>query len=319
MTQKKTAKKVLYSLFAGATILTLGVGFVLGDLYGPDLRGLFFRNSKTARTLSENRTNTTSISDVDIDIESLTKLVLPLEGIELPARWGDLGKQLVQKGVIDRNQLLSLYKERPGFGPDEQKLVDESENGKIKITADNAGFILNMFWALGLSNKNEILNSGPMSDKEYGGAGNFASTGGWTLASGDAMDHFSKHEFIKLTYDQQILVENVSKGIFRPCCNNSTYFPDCNHGMAMFGLLELMASQGTSEADMYKMALQVNAYWFPTTYLTLAKYELKNGISWENVDPKEMLSAQYSSSKGYRAIQSLVQPVRQSGGGGCGV
>ena len=102
-----------------------------------------------------------------------------------------------------------------------------------------------------------------MTDPKYGGAGNFASTGGWTLAQGDVMNHYSMHSFITLTPEQQVLVEKISKEIFRPCCNNSTYFPDCNHGMAMLGLLELMASQGTSEAEMYKIAKEVNSYWFP--------------------------------------------------------
>ena len=58
------------------------------------------------------------------------------------------------------------------------------------------------------------------------------------------MNHYSMHRFIVLTPEQQALVEKVSKGIYRPCCGNSVYFPDCNHGMAMLGLLELMASQG---------------------------------------------------------------------------
>src|SRR3989344_7376730 len=106
-----------------------------------------------------------------------------------------------------------------------------------------------------------------MTNPEYGGAGNFASTGGWTLAKGDAMDHYSAHPFIMLSREHQELVERVSKGIYRPCCNNSTHFPDCNHCMAMLGLLELMASQGVSEEDMWKAALAVNSYWFPDTYL----------------------------------------------------
>ena len=70
---------------------------------------------------------------------------------------------------------------------------------------------LNLLWALGLGNKNEILDNGPMTDKKYGGAGRFASTGGWTLAQGDAMNHYSMHRFIGLTLEQQALVEKVSK------------------------------------------------------------------------------------------------------------
>ena len=133
------------------------------------------------------------------------------------------------------------------------------------------------------------------------------------------MDHYSMHSFAVLTPEQQALVERVSKGIFRPCCGNSTYFPDCNHGMAMLGLLELMAANGVSEDDMYKVALQVNSYWFPDTYLTIAKYFAKQGVSWDNVSPKEALGNQYSSGSGYQKVRALVEPVQQQGGGGCGL
>ena len=64
------------------------------------------------------------------------------------------------------------------------------------------------------------------------------------MAKGDAMEHYSKHALIALTAEEQDLVNRVSLNIYRPCCNNPTYFPDCNHGMAMLGLLELMAAQG---------------------------------------------------------------------------
>jgi hypothetical protein len=89
--------------------------------------------------------------------------------------------------------------------------------------------------------------------------------------------------------------------------------------MAMLGLLELMASNGVSEADMYKAALQVNAYWFPDTYLTIAKYFKAQGTSWNTVDPKVALSAEYSSAAGYKRILSIVAPVTRSSGSGCGV
>jgi len=197
------------------------------------------------------------------------------------------------------------------------------------MTQENAGTILNLLWAFGLGNKNEILEKGPMVNydgREAGSpaealakAGNFASTGGWTLAKGNAMDHYSKHSFVTLTPDQQAMVERVAKNIYRPCCGNSTYFPDCNHGMAMLGLLELLASNGVSERDMYKIALQVNSYWFPDTYLTIAKYMELKGVPWNKVDPKEMLGADYSSGSGYRKILEQVAPVESKSAGGCGV
>ena len=247
-------------------------------------------------------------------------LIIPQEGVELPVKWGGLGTQLVEKGVIDGPQFESLYSQRGGIDEEMKKILYGSDNGKIKITSLNAGFLLNMFWALGLGNKNEILEKGPISDPQYGGAGNFASTGGWTLAKGDTMNHYSKHGFISLTTEQQALVERVSQNIYRPCCDNSTYFPDCNHGMAMLGLLELMASQGVSEGEMYEIALKINSYWFPDTYLTIAKYlQEKKNISFQEVDPKEILGKTYSSGSGFQAILKQVAPPEGGGGGGCGV
>jgi len=149
-------------------------------------------------------------------------------------------------------------------------------------------------------------------------AGNFASTGGWTLAKGSAMDHYNMHEFVKLTPDQQILVERVAKNIYRPCCDNSTYFPDCNHGMAMLGLLELIASQGINEQDMYKVALQVNAFWFPSQYEAIKSFFASKKIDWNTVDPKEILGAQYSSSSGFQKMLSQMAPQEQKGGASCG-
>src|SRR3989339_1231696 len=221
--------------------------------------------------------------------------VIPEDGVVLPAKWGDLGAKMASVGVIDKVKLEELYAVRGGLNGEERKLLEDLDNGYLKITPENSGFVLNLLWALGLGNKNEILDNGPMTDKKYGGAGRFASTGGWTLARGDAMNHYSMHKFIVLTSEQQALVEKVSKGIFRPCCGNSTYFPDCNHGMAMLGLLELMAANGVSEDDMYKVALQVNAYWFPDTYLTIAKYFSARGVSWPQVNAKEVLGSAYSS------------------------
>ena len=241
-------------------------------------------------------------------------------GIILPVKWGDLGIQMTKAGVIDKTKFESIYSQRGGLSENEQKMLSNSNNGNIVISSENSGVILNMLWALGLGNKNPILENGPMMDKQYGGAGNFASTGGWTLAQGNAMNHYSMHSFIKLTPEQQALVEKVSKNIYRPCCGNSVYFPDCNHGMAMLGLLELMASQGVSEADMYKTALIVNSAWFPSTYETIKIYMKNKGVEWKDVNPKEMLGADYSSGPGFAQIASQVPPPVQGGGGsGCGV
>ncbi len=269
---------------------------------------------------SQNPVKKTSVQKTQTQISAFEKAVLPSEGVVLPVVWGNLGAQLVNSGAIDADKFKAIYEQRGTFTDEYKNLLFGENNGKLKITSENSGYILNLFWVLGLVNKNSILENGPMMDKQYGGAGNFASTGGWTIAKGNAMDHYSKHKFFNLTSKQQALVDKLSKGIYRPCCDNSTYFPDCNHGMAMLGLLELMASQDVSEQDMWKTALAVNSYWFPDTYLTIATYMKDNGVEWKNVNPQEMLGANYSSRQGFAQIASQVTtPSNSKSVGGCGV
>ena len=150
---------------------------------------------------------------------------------------------------------------------------------------------------------------------------NMASTGGWDVSVGDPMNHYSKHTMLLLTADQQNMVEEMSKNIYRPCCNNSTHFPDCNHGMAMLGLLELMAANGVSREEAYRVALNVNAMWFPREYQELATFFAENGITWVKVDPKLVLSSKYSSASGYKQTRTLIKSLPQptQGGGGCGL
>jgi hypothetical protein len=250
---------------------------------------------------------------------ALEEKVLPSNGVLLPVRWGDLGAKMVEAGVIDKEKFESIYAERGGLGDNEKKLLSASGNDYLKITKENSGVLLNLFWALGLSNKNEILEQGPMADPAYGDAEKFASTGGWTLAKDNVMNHYSAHRFIELAPAEQALVERVAKNIYRPCCGNPTYFPDCNHGMAMLGLLELMTSQGVSEDEMYRAALKVNSFWFPETYVTIARYLESKGISWDKADPKTILGYDFSSAQGYEKILSRVSAPASGGGSGCGV
>lgn len=249
----------------------------------------------------------------------LEEAVAPYEGVALPVSWGNLGARLVSVGAIDAARFTALYEGQGTFSDEYRDLLLGENNGRLKMTRANAGYLLNLFWALGLASKNPILDTGEMTDRAYGGAENFASTAGWTMAAGNAMDHYSRHMFFPLSAEQQSLVDKVSRGIYRPCCGNSVHFPDCNHGMAMLGLLELMASQGVSEKDMWETALAVNSYWYPDTYLTIAAYLGQKGIGWDEASPEEVLGSAYSSSSGYAKVASQVSGSGRGSGGGCGV
>ncbi len=298
-----------------AVVLNLFFDVRLNVTRRPTFGKAAFQKTTASNTQpTENSQQQTGPSD-----EELQTAVLPASGIALPIVWNDMGKQLVQTGVLDLKKFEDIYASRGRFGA-EKKLLTESINDQLTMTAENSGTWLNILWAFGLGQKSAILSQGQMSDPANGGAANFASTGGWTIAKGDAMTHYGKHEFLKLTGEQEELVKKVAEGIYRPCCGNSVAFPDCNHGMAMLGLLELMAANNVSEQDMYKTALVVNSYWFPDTYLTIAKLKAKEGTSWTSVDPKEVLGAEFSSSSGYRNVRAKVEPSQsKSSSGGCGV
>lgn len=259
-----------------------------------------------------------------ISDDELEAIVLPVQGIALPIRWGSVGSELVGAGAIDLEKFGAIYSERGDFPEELRVLLTSSNAGTLVMTQENSSYLLNLFWAFGLANENPLLMQGRMTDgKGLTGEGitlaaRFASTGGWTLAKGDAMEHYSRHALVRLTPEQQVLVERVAENIYRPCCNNPTSFPDCNHGMAMLGLLELMAANGTGEAELYRVALRVNAYWFPDTYLTIAKYLTQQGKRWQDADPRELLGREYSSASGYQRILSAVTPVEGRSGGSCG-
>jgi len=133
------------------------------------------------------------------------------------------------------------------------------------------------------------------------------------------MDHYSANSFVDLTEKQWDLVEKIASNIYRPCCNNPTHFPDCNHGMAMLGLIELLVANNVAEEEIYDIALSVNSYWFPDAYLTIAKYMEQSGVQWSEVDAKKVLGEAYSSASGIGKIRAAVEPVKTGGGQGCGV
>lgn len=218
-----------------------------------------------------------------------------------------------QATLVDGGKILPLETEK-------KMLAALIANGTINPAKLSQVTELNLLWAYGLANKNPVLETGPIMDVRYGGPTNMASVGGWTVTTGSVMDHYDKHALAPLTSDQQALVEKIAKGIYRPCCNNSTYFPDCNHGMAMLGLLEYLASQGRTGEEMWNAAITANRAWFPDQYETIAQYLKIKGIDVKSVTPQMLLSAEYSSGSGFARIAAQVPQTRQErGGSGCGV
>ncbi len=252
-----------------------------------------------------------------LDLSKLEETVLPQNGATLSVSWGDLGPQLIRAGVID----LAKFREAVKLTPDMEKILTQGTDEKIKIDAGNSQFVVDLLWAVGLAQKSAVYDQGPMGKEYKKDIGNFASTGGWTLARGDATAYINRFDLIPLTADQQAKVGEIAKNVYRPCCGNSTWFPDCNHGMAALAAIELMVAAGMNEKDIYKEVLALNSFFFPDNYLTVATYFARQGTPWEKVDAKEVLGATYSSGQGAGAISKKVGPLPykpQQGGGACG-
>ena len=249
----------------------------------------------------------------------------PPEGYQMNATYGDIGPKMLEMGVIDFDKFKETYdKGGQPLTQEQLNILTKGSDEKIRITPENSYFLLNFFWAFGLGNKTKILEEGEMV--KDGQAGNFASTGGWSLTkSGDSMDYYSKRALVPLTPEQERLVKEVADNVYRPCCGNPTSFPDCNHGMALLGIFELMAAQGATESEMYQTAKYINSYWFPSNAFDAALYfKNKEGIEFKDIDAKTYLSKDIFSAFGAQNIKKWlvekgVQEKPPAQGGGCGV
>jgi hypothetical protein len=242
-------------------------------------------------------------------LAALYEQVNPPGGFALSVSYGDLGPRLVQGGVIDYDAFAGIYEQSGNpLTPEQIAILQSGSKEEIVITAHNAHFLLNFFWAVGLANKNSILTEGPMVLNSQGQVERFASTGGWTLATKPITELYASMDLIPLTAEQQKLVEEVASHVYRPCCGNHTLFPDCNHGMALFGILELMASRGASADEMFEAAKYVNAFWFPQQTLETAIYlQLSEAVDFREAAAKLIVSEKFSSAAGFSMVHQDLQ------------
>jgi len=252
--------------------------------------------------------------------------VNPSDGYTIPATFESVGPQLLTAGAIDLNQFVEIYKQSGKPLTDElMTILTKGNKSQIVINQSNAYFLLNFFWALGLTNQNPVLTEGRMMADGKEQIGNFASTGGWTIGTKPPTELYASSRIISLTEAQQARMMEVATSVYRPCCNNPTDFPDCNHGMAMLGLLELMASQNATLDNMFSAAKYVNALWFPQQMLEVATVlKATQNVDFTHADARQVVSNKYSSGSGYQAVHQwlasngLLEQAPNSGGS-CGV
>ncbi len=190
-----------------------------------------------------------------ISYDRLLQQIAPLSGTTITVDWGDMGQKLIESGPIDLGKFQARYS---GLSEEQQAILLGGEQTEITFKPENIQFWTNVLWVLGLVQESKVLGKGPIKQyEETNPIGGYASTGGWTLGSQSAEELYNSVRLIDLTPEQDALVYRVAEHVFRPCCGNHTAFPDCNHGMAVLGLIELMASQGATEDELYQAALAI--------------------------------------------------------------
>ncbi len=248
----------------------------------------------------------------------------PQGGFKTKIVLGDIVQKLVASGVINLSKIEQLY--GGNLTQQELDILTKPSYSPLILNASNANFYLLVFWALGISNKNPILdNFSAISNASGFNIANFASTGGWTLGTdSNAVTYFNKLRLVNLTPTEQGYAYDVATQSYRPCCNNPTSFPDCNHGAALLALTELGASQGLNESQIFYLDLEAQTLWFPTYYyLTALTLKYKNASYWNNA--RDILGINYSSASGW--YKNVYQPLKsnnllppsQNGGVSCGV
>lgn len=222
--------------------------------------------------------------------------VVPQRGFDTGVTFGDALQKVIAAGALDPEKLRAHDQALPHWV---ERLLDGRSEERILFTRERASYLVQLLWPIGLSNRAVFNRQSPINTDHLSG---FASTGGWTLGRAtDGAAYFDKIDAVPLTDRQAFLALAVATNTFRPCCDNGTFFQDCNHGSALLGLIELAVSQGRTADAVYRIALAANAYWFPEQYARTAQYFSHfEGRSWQRVSAPVVLGASFSTLSGWK-------------------
>ncbi len=232
---------------------------------------------------------------LSMPLPAVVDQVTPKAGVPTGIAFGDSIQRLIAAGVLDPDKLRALDKDLPDWV---DRLLGAPSDDPILFSEQTAPYLVNLLWPLGLATRASFNEESPIHTLRIPG---FASTGGWTLGrEQNGYVYFNQVDAIKMTDEEQAMVLDVARKTFRPCCDNSTFFQDCNHGSALLGLLELAASQGATAEGLYGIALTANSFWFPEYYAKTALYFSHfHHKTWSELAPKLILGPDFSSLSGW--------------------
>ncbi|MBI2719007.1 MAG: hypothetical protein HY245_15250 [Rhizobiales bacterium] len=255
--------------------------------------------------------------------DEATANVIPPAGYQSRIALGGSIVKLVRNGVISPDKFRQLEKFNGKMPEELATVLEKPSGGPIRLTQENAFHYVNLLWPVGLSNRLDANKESPIAGPDLPG---FASTGGWNLGMApEGSVYFNKFPIIQLKPEAETLGVRVAKSTYRPCCNNSTFFQDCNHGSALFAVLQLGAAQGLNEEQLYKEALAFNSFWFPDYYIRTALYfKVVRKTEWRDVDARTITGPGFSAGGPWQ--QNVLAPLvaypdlipQPAGGANCG-
>jgi len=275
--------------------------FFINILMGVVILLLIFQiaGAVTGRTLTNTseKNNTLIVNNKLVNIDEVVEEVTPLDGFNTDVRWDGIVSKMIKTGVLNPQKLEDILTKRYGqeMKP-EWRAILEGKDANLEINNDNAVFMMYVLWTLAKHNENQILFDSPFVKyfKNY-------DIGVGRAGYGDVL-------LLSLTPAQQKIAKEVAENAYRPCCGNSTAAPDCSHGFSALGLVQLMASQGFSKAEIFDVFVKFNSFWFPETYVKNALYfKIKENKNWSEVNKEIIAGVEYSSLRGSYKVKNYLK------------
>src|SRR3989338_4380680 len=134
--QEPIKPRIASEYFLPASILISTVILAAAWVYTESLRAKQASFQNATEKLAVQSSQNSGSAKPAVSENQLEEKILPSSGVVLPVRWGDLGKQMTESGVIDRKKFEAIYAQRGGLNEEAKELLYGTDNGYIKITEE---------------------------------------------------------------------------------------------------------------------------------------------------------------------------------------